>query len=255
MRRIAAFLVAVLWAAPVGAQTLDSLGRHGFGVEAGRLLQGIEDHLASSVRYEGSAAVAGVWYQYRGVDWRLGASLSRAGLRLSPAVGPRSSYEEATSMSFDAWALRRVWGSDSERWAVSAGPGVAGDMGLRRHYYRADQSTTYDNALLGLEATGLLEWTVPGLGVVSERVMLPVAGVAFRTAYTGLASSGPDVTVGLPPSFVLLRHRFEIRGAVGERTVIGFLYEGSLARHGDPLDLAVAWRRLGVSLELLWGRP
>lgn len=251
----AACVAGAAWGAPAAGQALDSLGRHGVALEAGRLWQGIADDLASPARYRGDAGIAGAAYRYRGTAWRLGASVARAGARLTPAMGSGPGHEEVTAMSLDGWALRRVWRSAGGRWAAYAGPALAADMGLRRHYYRLDQSTAYDNAFIGLEAAGLLEVELAGLGRVSERVMLPVAGVAVRTAYTGLAGSGPDVTVGLPPSFVLLRHRLDIRNPVSDRLVFGFLYEGTLVRHDAPLELAVAWQRLGVSLELTWGRP
>lgn len=179
--------------------------------------------------------------------------MTRATLRLTPAVGSRSTHEKATAMSLDAWALRRVWRSAGGRWAAFAGPAIAGDMGLRRHYYRLDQSTSYDNAFLGLEATGLLEMDAEGLGRIAGRVMVPLAGVSVRTPYTTLASPGPEVRVGIPPSFVLLKQRLELRNLVGNRFIFGFFYEGVLVRHPEPLDLGVAWHRFGVVLEVAWG--
>lgn len=158
-------------------------------------------------------------------------------------------------MSVDAWALRRLWRSVGGRWAGFVGPAMAGDLGRRRHYYRLDQSTGFDNAFLGLEVAGLVEMDAEGLGRVAGRVMVPVAGVSVRTPYTTLASPGPEVRLETPPSFVLLKHRLDLRSPVGNGFVFGFLYEGVLIRHSEPLDLGVAWHRFGVELELAWGRP
>lgn len=246
-------VAAVVCVAPTSGQA-GGAGRHRFGLEAGKLWQGIEDALASPSRYEGQAAVVGASYRFRGETWRLGASVAWARPRMTTAPRPRPTYEEATAASLDSWVLRRVWRSTGGRWAAFVGPAVAGDMGLRRHYYRLDQSISYDNAFLGLEAAALLEWDAAGLGRIAGRVMLPVAGVSVRTPYTTLAGSGPEVRVGVPPSFVLLRHRLDLRNPVGDRLVFGFLYEGTLVRHSEPLDLGVAWHRLGVVLEYGWGK-
>lgn len=250
----AAAVVVAVCGTPARAQA-DEAGPHRVALEAGKLWEGIDDALASPTRHEGHAAVVGVSYRFRGETWRLGGSMARATIRLTPAVGSRSTHEKATAMSLDAWALRRLWRSAGGRWAAFAGPAIAGDMGLRRHYYRLDQSTRYDNAFLGLEATGLLEMDAEGLGRIAGRVMVPLAGVTVRTPYTTLGSPGPEVRVGIPPSFVLLKQRLDLRSPVGNTFVFGFMYEGVLVRHPEPLDLGVAWHRFGVVLELAWGSP
>jgi hypothetical protein len=245
-------VAAAVCPAPAGAQG-GGVGPHRFGLEAGKLWAGVEDALASPTRYEGNAAVVGASYRFHGQTWRLGGAVARAALRLTPAVGTGSTHEQATAVSLDAWVLRRLWRSAGGRWVAFVGPAIAGDLGRRRHFYRLDQSTSFDNAFLGLEAAGLLEMDAEGLGRIAGRVMVPVAGVSVRTPYTTLASSGPEVRLEVPPTFMLLKHRLDLRSPVGNGFVFGFLYEGVLIQHKEPLDLAVAWHRFGVELEFAWG--
>lgn len=246
-----ACVVVAVCVAPASAQSPGDPGPHRFGFEVGKLWAGIDDALASPNRYEGQAAVVGASYRFRGAAWRLGASLAGAAPLLT--AGGRSTFEEAAAVSFDSWALRRIWRSAGGRWAAFIGPAITGDIGLRRHYYRLDQSTRYDNAFVGLEATGLLEVDAEGLGQLAGRVMVAAAGVSVRTPFTTLAGPGPEVRVVLPTSFVLLKHRLDLRNRVGDNLVFDFLYEGALIKHSEPLPLGVAWHRFGVALEFPWG--
>ncbi|MFO7893784.1 MAG: hypothetical protein R6U63_08620 [Longimicrobiales bacterium] len=243
---------------PAAAQspTMAPLPPHGTLLEGGLRWHGVDDALASAARYQGDAVTLGAAHRYRSAGWRIGLGGSWTAGRLYPAgLEDPTSYEESLSVTVDNWFARRVWRSGDGRWAAFAGPAVAVDVGLRRHAYGGDPSYRYDNAFMGVEATAILEWWPTGGGRLSERVAVPLAGLAVRTDYTGLAAPGPRVSVDLPPTFLLFRHRLEYRLPVRGRLALNVHHEGSVLRHTEPLDHAVAWHRLGLALEIAWGAP
>lgn len=253
---LAVLTAACLWAPVRAVAQGPDPGRHGLSVDIGARSEGVDDELASPARYTGGAPIVGAAYLYRPPAWRMGVSGSWSTPRLEPTgVDDPAMFEDALTVALDAWAARRVWRSGNGRWAAFIGPGLAVDMGLRRHELGDDAQQRYDNGFVGLEAVGLLEWSPAWGGRLVGRVMAPVLGLAARTSYTGLASEGPEITVALPPTFLLLRHRLAYVYPVGDRLALSVHHEGSFLRHTEPLELAVAWQRLGVGLQLRWGRP
>ena len=253
-------LIGAALALPAGAASqsgtdrVERPPRYGVRVEPGVRWEGLDDALASASRYRARSQNVAGGFRYRSDRWRAGLAGSWTASRLLPSgLENPDTYEEALFVTADTWLGRRVWASADRRWAAFAGPAIAVEVGLRRHEYGLQRSYRYDNAFVGLEAAGILEWTAPNGVRVSERVMLPVAGVAIRTGYTALASEGAFVSFDLPPGFLLFRHRLEARLPLRGWLALSAHHEGSLLRHGDPLELALAWHRVGLALELAWG--
>ena len=251
----AVLAVVGLWGPGAAAAQDREPGRHGLTLELGARQEGVDDAVASPVRYTAVAFLVGASYTYRPSDWRVGVAGHWSASRLEPdGLDDPSIFEDALSVALDAWAARRVWRSDSGRWAAFLGPAAAVELGLRRHDFGRGQKR-YDNGFIGLELAGMLEWSPSWGGKLTERVMVPVAGLAVRTSYTGLASEGPETTVALPPTFLLLRHRLAYVRPLTRRLALSVHHEGSYVRHTEPLELAVAWQRLGIGLQLHWGAP
>ena len=227
---------------------------HGVRIEPGVRWEGIDDALASASRYRARSQNVAAGYRYRSDRWRAGLAGSWTASRLLPSgLESPDTYEEALFITVDSWLTRRVWASANGRWAAFAGPAAAVDVGLRRHEYGGQRSYRYDNAFVGLEAAGILEWTTPGGVRLSERIMLPLGGLAVRTGYTALASEGVAVSFDLPPDLLLFRHRLEARLPLRRWLALSAHHEGSLLRHDHPLELAQAWHRVGVAVEFAWG--
>lgn len=242
--------------AAVSAQAAATAAPHGVALEGGVRWQGLDDALASTLRYASEAVAVGAAYRYRRPEWRIGVAGTWSATRASP-VGPDDGtlYEEALHITLDHWLARRVWRSGGGHWAAFVGPAAALELGLRRHTYGEHRAQRYDNAFIGLEGTALLEWSPAGGHRLTERVAVPLAGLALRTSYTGLARHSPRVSVDLPPTFVLFRHRLDYRLRISRRLALEVHHEGSVLRHTQPLELAVAWHRVGAALELVWGAP
>lgn len=255
---LAAVLLLVCLSAPGDAASaqLRDTARHELVLHLGTTAQAVDDALASPVRYTGDAFLAGAAYAYRPATWRVGVSGSWGTSPLEPVgVARTSASDDAFSVAVDAWAARRVWRSGEGRWAAFVGPGAAVEVGLRRYEFGTGSERRYDNGFLGLQVAGLLEWSAPWGGRLAERVAVPVVGLAARTSYPGLASEGPDLSVALPPTFVLLRHRLDYVHPLNDWAALSVHHEGSFLRHTDPLEHAVAWQRVGAGVRLRWGGP
>lgn len=232
----------------------DARGPHRVAVELGGLWQGVDDPMATPLRYTGTGLALGARYERLGERWRWGVRAVGAVPRLSgPLYDADSGYADTSWLSGAGYLLRQVWRRPG-RLTVWAGPGLAGEASTRRHTYAPDGALDFDSGFLAVQLAGLAELELDRYGRLSEALAVPVAGLAVRKEYTGVEGRGPVVTLALPPSLLLVHHRLTYRlPATG--TVGAYLFhEASLVRHTEPLELASITHRLGVAVQWTWGR-
>lgn len=256
MHRALALLVLALLPAPSRAQDPEpdtATVRSRVALEAAYLAQGLDDVMASPVRYAGVAPALGLGYAADAGDWHWSVRVVGTGPRLtSRLTATDGGYEKTAWVAGSAELLRQVWAAGAFR--VWAGPGLEVTSGLRRHVYDAENWLNFGNTFVGLQAVARGGLAIGG-GELSETLAASVLGVAVRKAYASVIDGEQRVRVGLPPGFLMLRHRLEYRvpgrGAVGARV----FHEVLLVRDTRPLDLASAVQRVGLALEWRWGQP
>lgn len=258
VQRLVGLAFALLLAVPLPSlaqgRAGDAGGPHRVAVELGGLWQGVDDRMATPLRYTGTGLALGVQYERRGDRWRWGLRAAGAMPRLSgPLYDADSGYAETSWLTGVGYLLGRVWRRPG-RLTVWAGPGLAGEASRRRHTYVADGELDFDSGFLAVHLAGLAELELGRYGRLSETLAVPVAGLAVRKEYTGVEGRGPVVTLELPPSLLLVHHRLTYR-LPGTDAVGAYLFhEGSLVRHTEPLELASISHRLGVAVQWTWGR-
>lgn len=255
MNRVLTLLIlALLGPLPVRGQTSDAdpgpvPGR--FALEPAAQWQGLDDRMASPVRYRGASAAVGASYTSGPGAWQWSVRATAAWPRMTSRLTTLDGgYEETFQASGGAELLRTVW--DHGRFRGRVGPGLAGTSGVRRHVYGRDSWLNFSNAFVALQVVGRAELDLGRAGGLSETLALPVLGVAVRKEYASVTRREQTTTLAVPPSFLMIRHRLEYR-VPGHRAVGARLFHETLVlRHREPLDLATVVQRLGVALE--WRR-
>jgi hypothetical protein len=251
--------VTALLAGPAAAQAPDTAGapdrRHVLALEAAGLRQGLDDAMASPLRYRGTGVAAGAGYEGAGRVWRWDARVVYAANHLTSRLADeQGSYEDGAWVFASAALLRRAGGGGEGGVAVWLGPAVAVELGTRRHMYTGNDWLNFRNTLVALQAAAQAEIGVAG-GRVSGVLALPVVGLAVRKEYAGVVGRSPRVVVSAPPSLVLMRQRVQYRTAVKGSLGAAVFLDSTLLRHDDPMDLASISHRLGVSLDWTLGAP
>lgn len=249
-------LLALLAAAPAAAQGAGSGGEGGdrLAVEVGGIWWGVDDLMASPLRYTGTGLTVGLAYQGRSGGWRWSIRSSGALPRLhSPLNDADAGYAEASWIGGTGRLLKRLR-QRSGRYAIWAGPGLAGEVERRRHTYAEGSQLVLYSGLLALQATGRVDVQLGRFGRLSETLALPLVGLAVRKEYAGVPGRPPRTTLGLPPSLLLLQHRLIYRLPADGALRAYVLHESSVVRHDDPLALASVSHRLGVAVEWVLGQ-
>lgn len=227
---------------------------HGLAVEVGGVWQGVDDLMATPLRYTGTGLMLGLAYQHAWGEWTGSVRGAGALPRLhSPLGDPDAGYAESSWFVGASRLLRRL-AQRPGTYAIWAGPGLTGELASRRHTYTSGSQLDFDTGILALQAVGRLDLDLGRYGGLSEALALPVVALAVRKEYASVAGRSPRTTLGLPPSLLLVHHRLVYRlpadGAVRAYAV----HETSLARHDDVLELASVSHRLGIAVEWMLGR-
>lgn len=251
-------LPPLLWAAGATAQTAAQLDRatspvrrtapgaeHRLAVEVAGLLQGLDDRMASPVRYSGTGVAVGITYGGRAGPWQWDARGVLAGPRLTSRITTAvGGFEDTAWGALSADLVRRLWRRPGV-W-VGAGAGVAAELGVRRHVYTHDTWLNFRNTFVALQAAVRGEVAV-GRGRLTETLALPVLGVSVRKEYAGVIRREPRIDVAFPP-FLAARHRLAYHRPVIAAFGVRLFHEASLIRHDRP-ELAFLSHRLGAAIE------
>ncbi len=223
------------------------------GVGLWRLNQ--TDDLVSPVRYGGYS-----WRAFLG----FGFSTSRSfrDLRLSYSTTDLTSsltedrrhLEKGHWVDFRATVLRRVKTFHGGALSLSLGGSLSGRFALLEHWYTEENSDDWSDFFALVEPGAGWHLRLPGGGILSQEVMVPLAGAALRSPYQGFTEVPTPRWVwpgGVKGIFQALNYRRPLRhGWWG-----GFTYSFQGFRYGEPRPLA--WTRHALSLRLIlpWGRP
>ncbi|MEX0892726.1 MAG: hypothetical protein WEB88_11200 [Gemmatimonadota bacterium] len=207
------------------------------------------DELASPLRYRGLGPGVALGYERVGPTSRSGLQLLYMRPSLTSDISRGATFVEAGHrLRISVPHLRKV--RERQRLTLLLGGQLAGDAYYRRHDY-APFSEHYLDAFLLLQVMTAVEWR-PGPDLrIEQRLAVPLAGVAWRGAYTGL-KYGPSARFELPHRLQGLTHSVGVSRAVGSGVALRAAHEVGMLRHPDPWRLAVLTQRLSVGLE--WRR-
>lgn len=230
---------AAAWAGGAAAQA-----SHRLAVEAAGVLQVVEDRMASPLRYAGWGVAAGVAYSGRAGGWVWDARAAVAAPRLTSRItSDVGGYEDTAWGAVSGELLGRLWnGSGASVWV---GPGVATEMGVRRHVYTHDTWLNFRNAFLVLQAAARAEVAL-GPARLTETLAFPVVGLAVRKEYAGVIRRDPRVELAFPP-FRAVRHRLTYDRPITRALGVRLFHEASLIRHDGP-ELDFLSHRVGAAL-------
>lgn len=247
-------VVALCPGAAVGQDTVPdpSGAAHVLALEGAGLWQGLDDAMASPLRYRGAAGAMAAAYRGAAGSWRWGVHGAWARTRLASSLDDGlGGYEEAAWVFADVRVTRRVhtW----ERVTFRAGTGLAGEVGTRRHQYTETDWLSFRNGVVALQAVLEAEAALGRAGRLAGTLALPVAGLAVRKEYAGVVGRPPRVMFGFAPSLILVSHGLEYRvDLVGPLTARASV-NGTWVRHDDPAELASVSQRIGLALEWALG--
>lgn len=227
---------------------------HRLAVEVGGVWQGVDEIMATPLRYTGTGLMLGLAYQRRWSEWRWSVRGAGALPRLhSPVQAPDAGYAESSWFVGTSRLMRRL-ARRSGRYALWAGPGLAGEVARRRHTYTTGSQLNFYGGLLALQVAGRVDVELGRYGHLSEALALPVAALAVRNEYAGVVGRPPRTTLGLPPSVFLAHHRLVYHLPADGAVRAYVVHESSLVRQDDSLGLASVSHRLGVAVEWVLGR-
>lgn len=243
-------VIAVLAATGTAAQQAGG-SDHSVALEGGMLWSGVDDEMASPLRYRGEAPVLMARYGQSRGEWRLEAFAGGARSRLSSArTTPVSGYEDARWLTGGVSLLRRVAGAGAVD--VWIGAAASAEGSIRRHQYTRDNWVNYTAALAAVQAAGRLEWLRAGGGRLMAELAVPVVGVALREPYAAVPGAATQLRPGIPPDLLFLRHRVEYRQPIAGGSWAAISHEASYLGHPDPEPYDSVAQRLTVSLGWGW---
>lgn len=242
--------IALLAATGAAAQQVGGPD-HSIALEGGMLWSGVDDEMASPLRYRGEAPVLVVRYGQSRGEWRLDAFGGGARSRLvSSRTTALSGYEDARWITGGVSLVRRVAGAGPV--AVWLGAAASAEGSIRRHQYTRDNWVNYTAALGAVQAAGRLEWLRPGGGRLLAELAAPVVGVALREPYAAVPGEAAELRPGFPPDLLFLRHRLEYRQPVAGGFSAAVSHEVSYLGHPAPEAYGSVAQRLTVSLGWEW---
>jgi len=207
------------------------------------------DELASPLRYRGLGPGVALGYERVRTNSRSGLQLLYMRPSLASDISRGLTFVEAGHrLRMSVPHLREV--HERQRLTLLLGGQLAGDAYYRRHDY-APFSEHYLDAFLLLQAMAAVEWRLGPDVRIEQRLALPLAGVAWRGAYTGL-KYGPSARFELPHRLQGLTHSVGVSRSVGSGVALRATHEVGMLRHPDPWRLAVLTQWLSVGLE--WRR-
>lgn len=254
MRERLIWLVLPLLAGPAAAQTATGSPppAHQLAVDVGGFWHGLDDHMASPLRYTGRGPGTGASYVGEAGPWRWALRGGVAGPRLSSRLSDsEGSYEEMAWRGASGELLWRAW--RNRPFTVWTGAGLAVESAARRHLYVTDAWLNFTNTFVALQAAARAELSLERWGRVAGTFALPVVGVAVREEYAGVIGRARRVSLAAPPAFLFARHRLEYRLPVETVLDVRAFHEATLLRHRDPEPLASVSHRLGMMLVWNWG--
>jgi hypothetical protein len=229
----------------VDAQGLSPGSRWSIGVGLVHHVQA--DALASPLRYSGLGPGLNLGWERVREGGRASALLAYSGASLESRISaPPISTEQTHRLTISLAYLHGL--REGRSFVPLVGGRLVGDALYRKHDYYAS-TEHFGDLFVVLEGAGGVEWRPRDDLRVEERLSVPLAGVVWRSPYTGM-KYWPGARFALPDRLQGLRHELVVTRDVGRRASLLIAHELVLLRHPEPWELATATQRVRIGVEL-----
>lgn len=218
-------------------------------LEAGGVVRGQSDLMASPLAYRGTGRHVAAGYEKRRPEHRLSVDGSFAAARLTSRITAASDHtEDAFVVGLSLRSLYRLGSVGSGRIRFFAGGQLDMRVPVRSHDYVSGMTEYFADVFLPVQAAGSWEARL-GPAVLAERLAVPLFAVVGRCPYTGLKYT-PVFSVAPPGRLLGFDHALSIRLPLEQRLDARLEWRTTLLHYPEPRELSMVTHRIGLAVVL-----